>query len=213
MWLCQTAYGKEIQTWHRKKENMGTTQPIRNLEELESLKNYYLTEHPNMRNYALIHTGVNTALRISDILALRWKDVYNFEWGRFQKYITINEKKTGKKACIAINRALKETFTLYMETLEERKPTDYLFEGRRPGTPLCRSQAFRIIKNACADLAISCEISCHSLRKTFGYHAYNAGVNPTMLMLIFNHSSFEITKRYLGIEQDDKDQVFLNLNL
>ena len=59
---------------------MGTTQPIRDLEELEKLKNYYLKEHPNMRNYALIKTGVNTALRISDILALRWKDVYNFEW-------------------------------------------------------------------------------------------------------------------------------------
>lgn len=192
---------------------MGTTEPIRDIEELEKLKNYYLTEHPNMRNYALIQTGVNTALRISDILALHWKDVYNFEGERFQKYIIVNEKKTGKRACIAINRSLRETLTLYMEALGECQPADYLFEGRMPGRPLCRSQAFRVIKNACADLAISCQISCHSLRKTFGYHAYNAGVNPTMLMLIFNHSSFEITKRYLGIEQDDKDQVFLNLNL
>lgn len=76
---------------------MGTTEPIRDIEELEKLKNYYLTEHPNMRNYALIQTGVNTALRISDILALHWKDVYDFEGERFQKYIIINEKKRAKE--------------------------------------------------------------------------------------------------------------------
>lgn len=192
---------------------MGTTQPIRNLNDLERLKNYYLTEHPNMRNYALIHTGLNTALRISDILSLRWRDVYDYNKKKFQKYIILNEKKTGKKSCIAINRSLHHTLDMYMDTLENPQPADYVFSGRTAGTSLCRTQAFRIIKNACADLAISCQISCHSLRKTFGYHAYNAGVNPTMLMLIFNHSSFEITKRYLGIEQDDKDQVFLNLNL
>lgn len=32
-------------------------------------------------------------------------------------------------------------------------------------------------------------------------------------MDIYNHSSYAITKRYLGIEQDDKDDVFLHLNL
>jgi hypothetical protein len=32
-------------------------------------------------------------------------------------------------------------------------------------------------------------------------------------MNVFNHSSFHITKRYLGIEQDEKDLVYLNINL
>lgn len=192
---------------------MGTTEPIRDLDELERLKNYYLKDHPNLRNYALIHTGLNTALRISDILALHWKDVYSFEGKQFRKYIIITEKKTKKRTCIAINQNLRQTLTMYMEAIEDPKPMDFLFEGRKPGRALCRSQAFRIIKRACADLAISCQISCHSLRKTFGYQAYNAGVNPAILMIIFNHSSFAVTKRYLGIDQDDKDQVFLNLNL
>ena len=55
--------------------------------------------------------------------------------------------------------------------------------------------------------------SCTIVRYIFIYQAYSAGVNPTMLMMIFNHSSFAVTKRYLGIDQDDKDQVFLSLNL
>ena len=55
--------------------------------------------------------------------------------------------------------------------------------------------------------------SCHSLRKTFGYYAWQEGVQPALLMNVFNHSSFHITKRYLGIEQDEKDLVYLNINL
>ncbi len=77
--------------------------------------------------------------------------------------------------------------------------------------PLSRSQAFRIIKRACSRLALPEHISCHSLRKTFGYHAWAAGANPTVLMVIYNHSSFSVTKRYLGIEQEDKDNIFLIL--
>ena len=56
-------------------------------------------------------------------------------------------------------------------------------------------------------------ISCHSLRKTFGYHAWKQSVPPAMLMDIYNHSSYQITRRYLGIDQDDKDQVFEKIRL
>ena len=100
-----------------------------------------------------------------------------------------------------------------MKELRKTEPEQYIFSGRKPNQPLSRSQAFRIIQGASEELNLTGHISCHSLRKTFGYHAWSSGVNPVMLMLIFNHSSFDITKRYLGIEQDDKDQVFLHLNL
>ena len=192
---------------------MSTTQPIRNLDELESLKNYYLTIQPNLRNYALISTGINTALRISDILCLKWTDVYNFEIQDFHQHISVTEQKTEKNSCIAINQSLSKALSLYKNSLKIVQPEAYIFYGKYENTHLSRSQAFRIIKQACAQLQLSKQISCHSLRKTFGYHAWNSGADPTLLMLIYNHSSFAITKRYLGIEQDDKDQIFLNLNL
>ena len=56
---------------------MGTTQPIRNKKTLENFRNYYKKEENKPRNYALIVFGLNSALRISDILKLKWKDVCN----------------------------------------------------------------------------------------------------------------------------------------
>ena len=90
---------------------------------------------------------------------------------------------------------------------------DYIFKGKNNGGHLSRSQAFRIIKHAAGELNLENGISCHSMRKTFGYYAWKCGTPPAVLMDIYNHSSYEITKRYLGIKQDDKDSVFLNVNL
>ncbi len=192
---------------------MSTTQPIKDLKDLENLKNYYLKTQPNLRNYTMICVGVNTALRIGDILSLQWKDVYNFQKQTFHTHLTHTEAKTGKHTCIAINQNMHHALNLYFQSLPSLLPENYIFHSKTPQTPLSRSQAFRIVKQACSDLHLSEHISCHSLRKTFGYHAWVSGVNPAILMVIYNHTSFANTKRYLGIEQDDKDQIFLNLNL
>ena len=70
---------------------MNTAEPIRELEELERFKNYYAYEKPNIRNYTLLCIGLNTALRISDMLMLRWGDVYDFEKNKFQNHIQLSE--------------------------------------------------------------------------------------------------------------------------
>ena len=59
---------------------MGTTQPIRKDDELYSFRMYYADEKPNVRNYTLIVLGLNTALRIGDLLSLKWSSVYNFQF-------------------------------------------------------------------------------------------------------------------------------------
>ena len=78
---------------------------------------------------------------------------------------------------------------------------------------ISRSQAWRIVRQAAEETGLDGNVSCHSLRKTFGYHAWKQGVPPAMLMMIYNHSSYQITKRYLGIIQEEKDDVFYHVQL
>ena len=192
---------------------MGTSQPIRSLDELTAFRSYYLNKEVNLRNYMLICMGLNTALRISDMLQLKWGNVYDFDRKHYVKHIVVFEGKTGKETRIAINNNLIEAFKKYMGSLKSVSGNDYIFTGKTKGTHLSRSQAFRIITHVAEALNMENGISCHSLRKTFGYYAWKYGTPPAMLMEIYNHSSYEITKRYLGIKQDDRDNVFLKVNL
>lgn len=192
---------------------MGTSQPIRSLDELTAFRSYYLNKEVNLRNYMLICMGLNTALRISDMLQLKWGNVYDFDRKHYVKHIVVCEGKTGKETRIAINNNLIDAFEMYMGSLKSVSCNDYIFTGKTKGTHLSRSQAFRIITHVAEALNMENGISCHSLRKTFGYYAWKYGTPPAMLMEIYNHSSYEITKRYLGIKQDDRDNVFLKVNL
>ena len=55
---------------------MSATEPIRNKQALNDFKNYYVHVEPNLRNYALIVVGLNTALRINDLLHLKWDEIF-----------------------------------------------------------------------------------------------------------------------------------------
>lgn len=193
-------------------KNMGTTQPIRNKADVKKFTEYYDKVKPNPRNYAMIILGLHTALRISDILQLRWQDIYQFKKHRYVKHLTLHEQKTKKRSVIALNHQAVDALEAYRKQ-KKPLPTDYIFcKSTDSSKPLCRSQAYRIIKHAAEKTLDETHISCHSLRKTFGYHAWKQGISPVLLMDVYNHSSFVITRRYLGIDQDDRDLLFQKLD-
>ena len=79
------------------------TEPIKDNKELQAFLNFYADKKPNLRNHCLIVFGLNTALRISDILNIKWNMIYDFENKKFIKRLTISEHKTGKINIIPIN--------------------------------------------------------------------------------------------------------------
>ncbi|MBO6112492.1 MAG: tyrosine-type recombinase/integrase [Lachnospiraceae bacterium] len=192
---------------------MSTTMPIKDPDYLKKMENYYLKEKIRPRNYLLIITGLNTALRISDILRLKWDDVYSFECRNFRQYLYIKEKKTGKNNMIYINDALKRGLEYYSK-YNAMRPGAYLFVSNKGiNKPITRQQAHRVIKEAAAKAGMSDRIACHSMRKTPGYFAFKKGIAPVLIMDMYNHSSYAVTKRYLGIEQEEKDEIFKNVLL
>ena len=187
---------------------MKSTQPIRDKRQVRRLVDYYLKKG-NVRNHALIVLSVFTALRISDILRLRWDDVYDFELGCVLASFSITEKKTGKQKSVALNPAVVSALSLLAE--QSACCGHFLIENSKTGKAISRIQAYRLIRAAAESLEFTERVSCHSLRKTFGYHAWKSGVSPVVIMDIYNHSSLAVTKRYLGVSQDDRDAVYLNV--
>lgn len=191
---------------------MGTTQPIRDKRELKRFMEYYKDEKPNPRNFAMISFGLHTALRISDILQLAWGDVYDFENSRFRDHVCVREKKTGKQNTVPLNAHVRSALTVYKDTARP-SAADYVFSKLTDhSAPLSRSQAYRVVTQAAKHTLQEPGISCHSLRKTFGYHAWKQGASPVLLMDIYNHSSYQVTKRYLGISQDERDAVYMEMD-
>jgi integrase len=188
---------------------MAMTEPIRNKNQVCALTSYYL-RHEQLRNHCLIVLGVHTALRVGDLLRLTWNDVYDFESERVRESIVLTEKKTGKTKIIALNKSAIYALTLY--AMHAAKRGRFLIENPRTKKAISRVQVYRIIRAAAEALQLPCRVSCHSLRKTFGYHAWKSGVSPAVIMEIYNHSSFAVTKRYLGVTQDDKNDVYLHLD-
>lgn len=137
--------------------------------------------------------GINCGLRISDILSLNVGDVKN------KNYIILTEQKTYKTKKIPINILLKGILKAYTKNKTNDLP---LFTSIKTGNRLDRFSAYRIIKYACKQAKIESNIGTHTLRKTFGYHHYKKYKDIALLQKIFNHSSPEITLRYIGITQE-----------
>ena len=186
-----------------------TTQPIRNKAHIKKISAYFINKG-EYRNNLLFIMGIHTALRISDMLRLTWNDIYDFSNNRVRNEFYIIEKKTGKSKIVAVNQAvIQAIYRLFNQV--RPSSNNFLFAHPTLNKAISRIQAYRIIHTASKEANIDASISCHSLRKTFGYHLWKKGTSLVIIMDIYNHSNYSVTKRYLGITQDDKNSAYLKL--
>ena len=181
---------------------MNTVQPIRDKDIISKFKNELLKN--GSRDYMIFVVGINTGLRISDILTLKVSDVKNKE------HIIKIEKKTKKYKRFLINSNLKNDIDKYIDGMLD---DEYLFQSRRGmNKPISRIQAYRIL-NVVADKLGLVEVGTHTLRKTFGYWHYKQYKDVAILQDIFSHSAPSVTLRYIGVNDDMKDETIKNFYL
>ena len=139
-----------------------TVEPIRDKAKIKQMYQYLHGKDPK---YGLIFKfGLNTGLRISDILPIKVRDVINKN-GAFHEYFVLKEKKTKKEKKIKLNQALRKKIQSYVASYN-LTATDYLFPSKK-GSYIGRIQAYRVLKEA-ADLVAIENFGTHSLRKTWG---------------------------------------------
>ena len=166
-----------------------------------------LAKDGNYKMSLLIALGCFTGLRISDILALRWNQIL------YTEEFTIIEKKTGKQRTLRLNPQLQKHI---QECYEQIKPIGIKAPilVSQKGTVFTVQAINRILKEIKKKYRLKIKnFSCHSLRKTFGRQVYtmngeNSELALVKLMELFNHSSVSITKRYLGLRQEEILQTY-----
>lgn len=159
----------------------------------------------------LIAVGSFWGLRISDILALRWKQILNVD------EFTIQERKTGKSRTIRINPQLKRHIQECYEYIDPVSINSPILVSQK-GTVFSIQRINQKLKEIKIKYKLNIKnFSCHSTRKTFARAIYNnnsdnAEMALVKLMELFNHSSIAITKRYLGLRQEEILQTYDSLS-
>jgi len=176
-------------------------EPIKSKRDIKAVEQY-LKKHSE-RDYVIWVLGLNSGLRVSDIVGLNVSDVVD------KTHITIIEKKTQKRKSFYINDKLKKVLKSYTQGRNLNEP---LFLGKQ-GRRLNQRQVYRFLINTCKNVGVKSKVSTHTMRRTFGYHHYQQFKDIVILQQIFNHSSPRITRMYLGITQDEIDFSYKNFEL
>jgi integrase len=183
--------------------------PIRNLKKIAEMR--AALRNKEGRDELLFVMGINTALRISDLLSLSVEDVLDEE-GKISAALNVKERKTGKAKRLPLNYAVKNALADYLPQRRCHDRSEPLFPSQKGGA-LSRSQAWRILKRAAESIGLE-NIGTHSLRKTFGYQVYkNSGGDLGLVQKLMNHSTSGVTLSYIGIDRETMDKAYLELNL
>lgn len=158
-----------------------------------------LVKHHGQHFADIWDLGINLALRISDLLDVKFTDVEG-------THLKLVEQKTKKTHTIKLNEKAK---SIIERRLLESPGSVYLFQATarnvktiKPLTRQAVGQAFKAIGEV-----VGINLSTHSMRKTRGYHVYKKTNDIAQVMKMLNHSSPKVTLRYIGIDQEEQDTL------
>lgn len=147
-----------------------------------------------------IIAAINTGLRVSDLLSLEHNDLLN-------GYKKFREQKTNKAKKVVFNDTILNAYKPL-----SKKSNGHIFISQK-GHVFVTQSINRRLKSIFPSK--NKNISSHSLRKSFGRRVWenNNESESSLIKLseIFNHSSIKITRTYLGITQDEIEDVYMNL--
>ncbi|MCL0319343.1 tyrosine-type recombinase/integrase [Apilactobacillus xinyiensis] len=172
-------------------------QPLRTREDIEAVKNYLRKGRFGERDLMIFLVGINTGLRCSDIVQLRLGTVVH------DKTPYIYEQKTGKKRQVNLKNIARELDN-YIHNQSFTSMDDYLFPSRKHNVSehITVNGFYKVIRRVEFQMGRH-DLGTHTMRKTFGYHFYKKTNSIAMVMQVLNHSNPAITKRYIGISDEE----------
>lgn len=186
---------------------MELVEPIRDPRKVAAIRNMLRGQH-HPRDYLLFVMGINTALRIGDLLALKVGDLLD-ERGEVRQFLHVRERKTGKAKRVKLNQPVQEALQFYFGKVPATNPDLPLFASYRGEKPLDRTQVWRLIRRWCAAVGLTQgRFGAHTLRKSWGYLARkHHGIPIELIQAKLGHATPAVTRRYIGITEDEIENV------
>lgn len=181
------------------------------------------TQRAAYRNWFLFIVGINIGIRVSDLIQLKWDNIFESDMKTFVDGRNKKEQKTGKVKLICPNECIKKAVRQYLDFSDIiPNAEEYLFLSGRKNkngvyAPISDATVDNMIKEATTACNIKGDYSTHSLRKTYAYHKYMMYVNsndPLALVKVqkdLNHRNSSDTARYLGITRDEQIKSSMEL--
>jgi integrase len=198
--------------------------PIKNVAEIDRMKK--ILQSQSQRNLLLFVMGINTPLRVSELLQLKVGDVLDEE-GNILSVISLRAKKTDKITLIPLNDTVKMTMEDYPPLKFDREaalfPTqkshERLKDSSKNKPPLSRTQVYRIMRAAAAEAGLT-KVGTETLRKTFGYQMYQKTGRLGIVQQVLNQDSAAHLIQFIGLTPENQDDIdedmkraYLDLNL
>jgi integrase len=174
------------------------------------------------RNKLLFLIGMNVGIRASDLRTLKWSFFFDkrngeLEFKNFYVLQPMKQRKQKKFVKLFFNQAVKTSINQYVAEYPIGNLNDYLFPSRKGDDPIEVKTLWKIIKEAAIEAGIKQNIGSHSLRKTFGFWCWHQAEDKNkalvILQQIFNHSSTQVTSKYIGILDDEMEDMFNSIDL
>jgi len=197
-------------------------EPLRKMSDVKLMYNW-LKENYTPREAECFLIGCNVALRAGDLLTLRFDQI---EQG--QKKVLLEEQKTGKRKVIPVTPVVREAVARLREFYTSKKFykceskkdwfPEYLFQSTSRRAfhlcqPICIQYLSYAYKEASKDLGFDFNVNTHSMRKTWGYHAYEGGADIHYLQALFNHATSHVTLRYIGVTKSTIEKMYFDNSL
>ena len=170
------------------------------------------TKFKTQRDRTLFIVGYRTGLRISELLSIKIKHIYNFD--RVLDYVRLErdlvKSKTEAKEIVLHDEAKNEIEKL-LGTFDSLDPDQYLFKSTKfDNKAISRIYAYKVLKGIANGLQLQGKVATHSMRKTLGQKIYKMSGNDLLVtQRALNHKDISSTIRYLDVNKDEVDELIL----
>ena len=165
---------------------MGTSIPIKSVEEICLIKEFYKKSN-RVQDLLLFTLAINTGMDLRDLLNLKVKDVK----GKY--YLILEKRKT-----LPLNNEVLDLISVIIEGLPQ---DSYVFRNSK-GKKLDRTTVFYSFKTVCSDLGLNDKYSVSSWRKTFAYHYYEKYKDISYLMWLFNQHAVSVAFKFIDVQEN-----------